>query len=120
MKFPKEVLKDIEKHLQKERKLVHVQIGELKIQDPFSDTGRLTDNAASDTEAKEESDHERYQAMLEELKLKDEAVAAALIRIDNGTYGFCKNCGKMIDTERLAVLPTATWCMKCEAAKKSK
>lgn len=117
MKFPKELLTGIAKHLEEEKKRIAVQINELASQDPFSDTDRLTDNAASDTEAKEEINHERYQAMLTELKEKLSAIEAALKRIDAGEYGFCRNCGAMIDTERLAAIPTATLCMECEAKK---
>jgi RNA polymerase-binding transcription factor DksA len=120
MKFPKKVLVDIELHLKEEKKRVIIQIVELAKQDPFADTDRLSDNAASDTEAKEEFNHDRYQAMLDELKMKDEAVTQALMRIDRGTYGFCTNCGQLIDTERLAAIPTATLCMTCEATKRKR
>lgn len=118
MKFPKAVLQGIEVHLREEKKRVDAQIAELAAQDPFADTDRLTDNAASDTEAKEEINHERYQAMLDELKEKLGSIDTALTRITHGKYGFCTNCGQMIDTERLGAIPTATLCMECEAKKK--
>jgi RNA polymerase-binding transcription factor DksA len=35
-----------------------------------------------------------------------------------GTYGFCVECKQMIDTDRLAILPTATLCLMCEQKKK--
>ncbi len=117
MKFPKSVLKDIEEHLHAEKNRVEEQIRQLSAQDPFSDTSRLTDNAATDTEAKEEIDHERYQAMLKELEDKQKGIIQALVRIDKGTYGFCTKCAAMIDTDRLAVLPIATLCMSCENSK---
>lgn len=44
-----------------------------------------------------------------------EAVAAALARLANGTYGACATCGKPIDAARLAALPTSTRCLDCEA-----
>lgn len=118
MKFPTQILEDIKKHLLDEKEKVSAQIADLTSQDPFSDTGRLTDNAASDTEAKEEVDHERYQALLTELKEKLASISVAITKIEKGTYGFCANCGKMIDTERLAAIPTATLCMDCQAKKK--
>ncbi len=118
MKFPKKVLQGIEEHLTAEKKRVSAQVTELTAQDPFSDTDRLTDNAASDTEAKEEINHERYQAMLVELKEKLGSIDGALARIEKGRYGFCESCGEMIDTERLGAIPTATLCMVCEAKKK--
>ena len=118
MKFPKDILSGIEKHLLEEKAKVSGQIAELSKQDPYNDTDRLTDNAASDTEAKEETDHERYQAMLTELKQKLDSIETALAKITRGTYGFCESCGNLIDTERLAAIPTATLCMECQAKKK--
>lgn len=40
-------------------------------------------------------------------------IRAALLRIENGTYGTCAGCGEPISAERLAVQPTATRCMAC-------
>src|SRR3989344_1773894 len=114
IKFPKQILSDIEMHLRAEKERVNGQIVDLTAQDPFADTERLSDNAASDTEANEEINHERYQALLEELKLKLTAIESALERIAKGNYGYCLRCKKMIDTDRLAAIPTATLCMSCQ------
>lgn len=118
--FPKELLVDIKKHLEEERAHVLQRIDELKKQDPFSDSERLNDNAASDTEAAEESDHDRFEALINELGGKKDALDAALRRIEDGSYGKCAHCGNLIDTDRLAAIPTATLCMQCEALKKAK
>lgn len=116
--FPKELLTDIQKHLESEKEELVKRIAELTVQDPFSDPDRATDNAASDTEAAEESDHDRYAAMTDELRDKLAAVSEALHRIEGGTYGFCTSCSSMIDTDRLAILPMATLCKACEETKK--
>lgn len=118
IKFPAEILTGIKAHLDEENKRIKLQIANLAKQDPFADTDRLMDNAASDTEAKEESNHDRVEAMIGELKSDTAEIEAALERIKKGTYGFCKNCGEMIDTDRLAAIPTATLCMDCEGKKK--
>lgn len=118
MKFPKDLLTGIETHLIDEKEKVSAQIAELAKQDPYNDTDRLIDNAASDTEAKEEIDHERYQALLSELKQKLTSIEKALTKITKGTYGFCENCRNLIDTERLAAIPIATLCMDCQAKKR--
>jgi RNA polymerase-binding transcription factor DksA len=118
IKFPKEVLEETKKHLEKELSGVEEQIKELKTQDPFADVSRLNDNAASDAEAAEEVDHERLQALINELNAKKAALMAALTRIAAGTYGICASCGQLIDTDRLAAMPTATLCMACSALKK--
>src|SRR6185312_17526550 len=40
-------------------------------------------------------------------------IRAALVRIDNGTYGICVSCGNPIEAARLKALPTALVCSKC-------
>jgi RNA polymerase-binding transcription factor DksA len=103
-----------------EKKKLVRQMSDLSAQDPFSDPDRANDNAASDSEASEESSHDRFAAMLDELKANVSDIDAALARIGMGTYGFCSNCSQMIDTDRLAILPTATLCLSCEQKKKGK
>jgi RNA polymerase-binding protein DksA len=41
----------------------------------------------------------------------------ALRRIDNGTYGFCTECGKLIDRERLEAVPHTQQCLSCKMKK---
>jgi RNA polymerase-binding protein DksA len=41
-------------------------------------------------------------------------IDAALVRIDDGTFGVCRTCGKPIDEERLAALPWAMKCIDCK------
>lgn len=38
---------------------------------------------------------------------------AALERIENGTYGFCIECGAKIPKMRLKALPYTPYCVKC-------
>lgn len=115
--FPEKTLQDLKKHLEEEQSRILARIEELYKQDPFSDPDRTTDNAASDEEASEESNHDRVSALVTELKDSLSEIEQALLRIKNGTYGYCTNCGKMIDTDRLAALPTATLCLDCETKK---
>jgi DnaK suppressor protein len=39
----------------------------------------------------------------------------ALQRIEDGTYGQCRRCGKPIDEARLKAIPTARYDAKCQA-----
>ena len=41
------------------------------------------------------------------------AVANALLRIEQGTYGSCVSCGDTIAHERLSVMPETLYCMSC-------
>jgi DnaK suppressor protein len=40
-------------------------------------------------------------------------VERALVRVDDGSYGFCESCGSEIPIARLEVLPYATMCVTC-------
>jgi DnaK suppressor protein len=40
----------------------------------------------------------------------------ALLRIEEGSYGICARCGKLIDERRLEALPTARYDAECQAA----
>lgn len=42
-------------------------------------------------------------------------IEQALERLEQGTYGYCENCGESISPERLKALPYATMCMRCKA-----
>lgn len=120
MNFPLAVLKKIHDRLTAEKKKVDTTISSLKSQDPFSDPDRLNDNAASDTDAKEEISHERMQALEKELRLRMSEIEQTLERIKKGTYGKCLSCAMMISSERLAVKPTALYCMECERKREKK
>ena len=41
----------------------------------------------------------------------------ALQRIEHGTYGFCSECGNLIDKKRLEAVPHAHQCVKCKMKK---
>jgi RNA polymerase-binding protein DksA len=41
-------------------------------------------------------------------------LTAALRRIAEGTYGTCEECGAPIEAARLAALPEATTCVRCQ------
>lgn len=118
--FPSDILKTIKEHFEEEKRTLTERVSELAKQDPFANPERTNDNAASDMEASEESDHDRVAAMVDELKAKLQGVEEALVRIEQGTYGSCVECGNMIDTDRLSILPMATLCLSCEHKKSAK
>lgn len=43
-------------------------------------------------------------------------VVSALGRLDDGTYGFCADCGEPITEQRLLAVPQALYCTACQAA----
>jgi DnaK suppressor protein len=46
-------------------------------------------------------------------------IKTALDRIDDGEYGYCLSCGKLIAKERLEFDPAATQCIDCAAKSES-
>jgi DnaK suppressor protein len=56
---------------------------------------------------------ERERAMLREID-------AALDRLDEGTFGICEECGDPIGEARLKVVPHATLCVDCKAAREGR
>jgi RNA polymerase-binding transcription factor len=41
-------------------------------------------------------------------------IEQALIRIDDGTYGFCLNCGNPLNEKRLTAIPWSRHCVDCQ------
>ncbi len=61
-------------------------------------------------------EREKGMALSQSLLAKLGAIDHALERLDQGTYSVCARCGKMIDPERLEVLPYAEFCISCKSA----
>src|SRR5581483_12479328 len=114
IKFPASVLKPVNDFLHDQLKSLEKQKKQLKEEDPFSQDGRIDDNAALDTEAEEQFGHARTSALRSELDKRIIEIRKTLTRIKVGKYGTCENCGKMIDTDRLMIYPQAMRCISCE------
>lgn len=113
VKFPDRLLSPLKRYLEERRKNTERELANLKAEDPFSDTDRIVDNAASDTDVKEQVSHQRIEAIQAELNRNLIRIKKTLTKIGVGKYGVCEKCGKMIDTERLAAFPTAELCINC-------
>ena len=46
-------------------------------------------------------------------------VDRALVKVDEGTYGLCDDCGLPISSERLEGMPSATRCVTCSARRRA-
>ena len=113
IKFPLKILNPLKNYLKKEEKKLKKRRIELEKEDPFTNQDRVNDNAAIDTEAKEESGHDRVSALKLEIDKTLIRIRKTLTRIKVGKFGICEKCHKMIDTDRLAIDATATLCIKC-------
>lgn len=55
-------------------------------------------------------EYSENNAILTDLEIRYNEVTGALTRIDDGSYGTCKVCGKEIEAERLDADPSADTC----------
>jgi len=111
--FPRSVLQPLISYLKGEEKRLKKTKTALKKADPFIVGGRDEDNSV-DADVAENVEHDRAFAMRYQVSRSLVEIRKTLTRIKLGKYGLCAGCGKMIDTDRLAVKPTAEYCMDCE------
>jgi DnaK suppressor protein len=104
----------IEKKLQDEKQNLLLQIEALKKDDPFSDPDHASDNAAVDTDVREQNGHDTIEAEIADLQKRIKDIDSALKRGAKGQYGYCARCGKNIPAARLALIPEAQHCVSCE------
>jgi len=119
IKYPARLMIPVKKFLQSKIKTLERRKKDIEMEDPFSDTSRISDNASPDTDAAEQFGHARTTAIKEQLDRKIIQTKKALARVKLGKYGVCEECGKMIDTDRLMAYPEATLCAT-DAGKKEK
>ena len=115
--FPVKILKPVANFLSQEIIRLERKKKDIAREDPFNDTKRIIDNAAPDTDIAEQIGHERVKALEGKINRKLIQLKKALAMIKIGRYGVCEKCGKMIDTERLMIMPEATICVSCEKKK---
>ncbi len=117
LKYPSQLLEPIRQYLADRLSGLEKREKDLRSEDPFSDSSRLDDNAAIDADAAERVGHMQISALRQAAGKKIIQVRKALTRIKIGKYGVCERCGKMIDTDRLMILPETTVCVECEKKK---
>ena len=80
--------------------------------DPFKDSNRASDNSL-ESDVDEQIGHYDVSVKAKFLAKQIVQFRKALSRLKIGKYGICEKCGKMIDTDRLAVGPETTVCITC-------
>jgi len=111
--FPANLLAPIKKFLEKEIDESKRNRKEIKKGDPFNDHGRTSENSLEE-DVDEQIGHFDSEVKVKFLAKRLAQLRKALTRIKLGKYGVCEKCGKMIDTDRLAIKPEATTCIDCE------
>ncbi len=58
-------------------------------------------------------------ALRQDMEQQLDAVNDALSRMEEGTYGSCKSCGREIPAERLEAIPSTTMCIDCKKSEEA-
>jgi DnaK suppressor protein len=112
LSLPKKLLAPIKSFLEKELIGLKRINKNLKAEDPFSSETRANENSFEE-DLDEQIGHFDNEYKRKFLAKQMVQFRKALTRIKIGKYGICEKCGQMIDTDRLAVKPEATTCVKC-------
>src|SRR6187549_2606734 len=93
---------------------VQEKIRDVRTESPNSPTQGVLDAAeSSETDIQDEIEFALIQMKAETLNKIDEA----LRRLEEGTYGYCFECGDEVSERRLRALPFAVRCKDCEEAR---
>lgn len=102
------------KRLEEERRKNLNQIEVLKKDDPFADADHASDNAAVDTDVREQVGHDTIEAEIKDMQKRVGEIDSALKKINKNQYGYCERCKKPILEARLKLIPEASFCIDCE------
>ena len=115
MTIDPKILTELKTSLTEEKKRIEDELSRIakpsksgEYETNFDDFGDDEDENASEVEAYTDN-----LALEDNLSHQLKEINEALLRMENGTYGFCENCRKEIDIERLKAYPSATTCVNC-------
>lgn len=103
--------------LEKEKKLLEEELGTVAKVNPenpehWDATPAIEVDSADDNEVADKMEElESNEAIIEQLEPQLKEVKAALVRIEEGTYGTCEVSGEAIEPERLEANPSARTCI---------
>lgn len=109
--LPKRKLASLRKSLEAEQIQLEAQVKQLEAD--FLDESW---KARSDDDAESGSatfERERMMSLAQNAKALLAGIKHALERMDDGTYGRCATCDKVINEDRLEALPAAVDCLDC-------
>jgi len=113
VRFPGKLLAPIRRFLESEIVRLKRREKGMKQSDPFMDSGRASENSVEE-DVDEQVGHFETVVKVNFIKKQIVQVRKALTFLKIGKYGTCEKCGKMIDTDRLAIKPEATVCVECK------
>jgi DnaK suppressor protein len=113
-KISKTEIKKIKEKLLKDRIEIVKRVEELKRNDPFQDPDHASDNAAVDTDVREQVSHDTIEAQIKSLNTKLKNIDLAVEKMHKNKYGLCEKCNSQIINKRLRLIPEARFCISCE------
>jgi len=111
--YPKQVLAEAKKFFEGEREHLKKRLSQIGEADPYKDPDHANDNADIGLDVREEMAHQESEANQAQIEKRLQEVEKVLGKIEDGSYGYCESCSKMIDTDRLSSNPLATLCIAC-------
>lgn len=99
-----EELVAVERQLEEHGSPADSETVEVDVDEGFADSAHAT------------AERSQTLAIVEQLHEHRLEIKAALVRMEDGTYGKCENCGQDIPFERLEARPASTLCMTCAQA----
>ena len=108
----KQQLEALKKKLFQEEKNTQEIIKKLKASDPFNDPDHVNDNAAVDTDIREQLGHDTVEAEIKSYSKRLELIHNALRKMEKGTYGLCEHANEPIGHARLQLVPEARYCIR--------
>jgi DnaK suppressor protein len=117
-KMPQERYLELKRILEERRREilseVHERMRDVRTEGPTANVQGVLDAVeSSEADIQEDIEFALIQMKAETLQKIDEA----LIRLEEGTYGYCFECGEEISERRLRALPFAVRCKDCEEAR---
>jgi DnaK suppressor protein len=101
--------------LKQERvKLLH-QLEELGANESGELTGDVDFGEGFADAAAATAERNEVLGIIENVRSLLEDVDAALVKVDNGTYGKCESCGNDIGAARMEFRPTSLYCVDCKS-----
>lgn len=103
--------------LAKAKEVLEAQLADLKARLDHIETDLAEPMEADSSErAVQMEDDESLEGQAAVIEQRITATQRALLRVEDGTYGECMQCGEEISQGRLDARPESTLCMNCKAA----
>ncbi len=105
------IILDKRKQIIEELELIHETLNDNTGGDYFEESSPYSLHMEQGTDTMEKEKNYLLAARQRKfLEYLDDAIK----RIDRGVYGFCQDCGKLIDKARLEAVPHAQLCISCK------